>query len=162
MKRPRILIAGVGNVFRGDDGFGCVVIQRMVGRPGLERVVVRDFGTRGHDLAYALLDGYDAVILVDAVPRGSRPGTLYAIEPTLEDLSERDGRVETHGVDLPSVFRLVQTMGGVVPPLRLVGCEPANLGSDDEGALGLSEPVAAAIDRAVELVEAVVAELCRA
>jgi hydrogenase maturation protease len=160
--RPRLLIAGVGSVFRGDDGFGCEVTRRLIGRQSTGDIRVRDFGTRGHDLAYAVLDGYDAVILVDAIARGGLPGTLYVIEPTPEDFTNRETPVETHGVDLPSVFRLVRAMGGVVPPLRLVGCEPADLGPDHEGAFGLSEPVTAAIERAVELVEAVIAELCRA
>ena len=87
MTRPRILIAGVGNVFRGDDGFGGEVARRLIGRPLPESARIRDFGTRGHDLAYAILDGYDAVILVDAVHRGGPPGTLYLIEPTPETLT---------------------------------------------------------------------------
>lgn len=156
----RILVAGVGNLFRGDDGFGGEVARRLAGRGLPAGVRAFDFGTRGHDLAYALMDGYDAVILVDATRRGEPPGTLYTLEPTPDDFPA--GPVETHGVDLPNVFRLVTAMGGTLPPLRLVGCEPAELGPDDEGAFGLSEPVAAAVGRAVELVEAAVAELCRA
>jgi hydrogenase maturation protease len=156
----RILVAGVGNVFRGDDGFGSEVVRRLAGRVLPAGVRAFDFGTRGHDLAYALMDGYDAVILVDATRRGEPPGTLYALEPTPDDFPASP--VETHGVDLPAVFRLVTAMGGTLPPLRLVGCEPADLGPDDEGAFGLSEPVAAAVDGAVELVEAMIAELCRA
>jgi hydrogenase maturation protease len=156
----RILVAGVGNVFRGDDGFGGEVVRRVAGRVMPDGVRVVDFGTRGHDLAYALMDGYDAVILVDATRRRGLPGTLYTLEPTPDDFAA--GPVETHGVDLPAVFRLVAAMGGTLPLLRLVGCEPAELGPDDEGAFGLSEPVAAAVGRAVELVEATIAELCRA
>jgi len=156
----RILVAGVGNVFRGDDGFGPAVARRLSGRELPAGVRVFDFGTRGHDLAYAMLDGYDAVVLVDATRRGNSPGTLYTLEPTPDDLA--GGPVETHGVTLPAVFALVQVMGGTVPPLRLVGCEPAELGPDDEGAFGLSPPVAAAVDRAVGLVEETMAELCRA
>jgi hydrogenase maturation protease len=153
----RLLVAGVGNVFRGDDGFGGEVVRRMAGRVLPDGVRVIDFGTRGHDLAYALLGGYDAVVLVDATRRGSSPGTLYTLEPTPDDFA--DGPVETHGVDLPTVFRLVTAMGGTLPPLRLVGCEPADLGPDDDGVFGLSEPVAAAVDRAIELVGATIAEL---
>jgi hydrogenase maturation protease len=157
-----ILIAGIGNIFRGDDGFGSEVVNRLARKPLAEGVRLTDFGTRGHDLAYALLDGYDAVVLVDAIRRIGSPGTLHVIEPTAEEFTSRQTLVESHGVDLPAVFRLVDAMGGVVPPLRLVGCEPADLGSEDVGALGLSAPVAAAVDRAAELVEAVIAELCRA
>ena len=156
----RVLVAGVGNVFRGDDGFGPEVARRLAGRELPIGVRVADFGTRGHDLAYAVLDGYDAVVLVDATRRGGPPGTLYTLDPTPDDLAA--GPVETHGVDLPAVFGLVAAMGGTFPPLRLIGCEPAELGPDDEGAFGLSEPVAAAVDPAVELVEATIAELCRA
>lgn len=155
----RVLVAGVGNLFRGDDGFGPEVARRLAatGLPPGVRVV--DFGTRGHDLAYALLDGYDAVILVDATRRGGPPGTLYALEPAAADLAGPGG---THGVDLPGVFGLVRAMCGTLPPLRLVGCEPAELGPDDEGAFGLTPPVAAAVGRAVGLVEEIVADLCRA
>jgi hydrogenase maturation protease len=156
----RILVAGVGNLFRGDDGFGGEVVRQLAGRVLPPGVRVFDFGTRGHDLAYAMLDGYDAVVLVDATRRGGPPGTLYTLEPTPGDLA--GGPVETHGVDLPAVFGLVRAMGGTLPPLRLFGCEPAELGPDDEGAFGLSAPVAAAVDRSVELVEAIVAELGRA
>jgi hydrogenase maturation protease len=156
----RVLVAGVGNVFRGDDGFGSAVVRRLAGRALPAGVRVIDFGTRGHDLAYAVLDGYDAVILVDATRRGGPPGTLYTLEPSPDDFPA--GPVETHGVDLPAVFRLVRAMGGSLPPLRLVGCEPADLGPDDEGAFGLSRPVAAAVDHAVELVEATIADVCRA
>jgi hydrogenase maturation protease len=156
----RVLVAGVGNVFRGDDGFGSEVVRRLARRDLPAGVRVIDFGTRGHDLAYAVLDGYDAVILVDATRRDGLPGTLYVLEPTPDDFPA--GPVETHGVDLPAVFRLVRAMGGSLPALRLVGCEPADLGADDEGAFGLSRPVATAVDRAVELVEATVADVCRA
>jgi hydrogenase maturation protease len=156
----RILVAGVGNLFRGDDAFGGEVVRRMAGRPLPAGVRVADYATRGHDLAYALLDGYDAVVLVDATRRGGPPGILYTLEPTPDDLA--GGPVGTHGVDLPAVFGLVRAMGGTLPPLRLVACEPAELGPDDEGAFGLSAPVAAAVGRAVELVEAIVAELGRA
>jgi hydrogenase maturation protease len=122
---------------------------------------VVDFGTRGLDLAYALLDGYDVVIFVDATRRGGRPGTLYTLEPYPDDpggATASGQPIDTHGVDLPAVFRLVRVLGGRLPCLRLVGCEPATLGSDEEGAMGLSEPVLAAVDGAVGLVAALVAE----
>jgi hydrogenase maturation protease len=155
----RILIAGVGNLFRGDDGFGPDVARRLSRRPLPAGVRAVDFGTRGHDLAYAILDGYDAVVLVDATRRGGQPGTLYSLEPTAVNAA---GPAGTHGVDLLIVFGLVRAMGGTLPQLHLVGCEPAELGPDDEGAFGLSALVAAAADRAVDLVEELVADLCRA
>jgi hydrogenase maturation protease len=150
-------VAGIGNLFRGDDGFGPEVARRLAVQDLPAGVRVADFGTRGHDLAYAMLDRYDAVVLVDAARRGGPPGTLYTLEPTPADLAA--GPVETHGVDLPGVFALVRAMGGSLPLIRLVGCEPADVGPDDEGALGLSAPVAAVVDRAAELVRTVVAEL---
>jgi len=157
MTPPRILVAGVGNIFRGDDAFGVEVVRRLAGRAMPPGVSVIDFGIRGHDLAYAILDGYDGVILVDATHRGGPPGTLYALELTPDEL-EQPGSVGTHGVDLPSVFRLVLAMGGAFPRLTLVGCEPAELGSDDEGAMGLSELVQAVVELAVLLVEAMIAD----
>src|SRR3954462_334859 len=87
--RPRLLIAGVGNIFLGDDAFGVEVVQRLARRPLPEGIRVVDFGIRGLDLAYALLDGYEATILVDALPRGGPPGTLYVLEPELEASSSR-------------------------------------------------------------------------
>jgi hydrogenase maturation protease len=153
----RLLVAGVGSVFRGDDAFGVEVVRRLAGRPLPGGVRVADFGTRGHDLAYTILDGYDGVVLVDASARGGEPGTLYAFEPDPDGLDSADP-VGAHGIDLPGVFRLVRAMGGRLPRLYLVGCEPAELGTNEEGAVGLSPPVAAAVERAVGLVEAVIAE----
>jgi hydrogenase maturation protease len=154
----RVLVAGVGNVFRGDDAFGVEVVRRLAARPLPAGVRVADFGTRGHDLAYAILDGYDAVVLADAAARGGAPGTLYTLEPDA-NAPDAPGPAGTHGVDLPAVFGLVRAMGGTLPRLVLVGCEPADLGTDEDGAMGLSPAVAAAVDRAVGLVEAAVAEV---
>lgn len=161
MSALRILIAGVGNIFRGDDAFGVEVVRRLARREWPAGVRVFDFGTRGHDLAYAVLDGYDGVILVDATARDSPPGTLYAIEPAPNELA-KPALFGAHAVDLPGVFAMVRAMGGTLPPLYLVGCEPAELGPDDEGTMGLSEPVAVAIESAVALVEALVARLVAA
>ena len=155
---PRILVAGVGNIFRGDDAFGVEVVRRLLARPRPDGVRVADFGIRGHDLAYTILDGYDVVILVDATSRGGEPGTLYTLEldPERETAHATPGG---HSVDLPAAFRLVRELGGTFPRLCLVGCEPAELGSAEEGAMGLSEPVAAAVERTVALVEELVAEV---
>jgi hydrogenase maturation protease len=158
---PRILIAGIGNIFLGDDAFGVEVIQRMAGRRFPEGVQVSDFGIRGFDLAYALQDGYDAVILVDSYQHGNQPGSLCVIEPDLnqrEKAAELEMTLETHGMDPLRVFRWVQATGGRLPLLRLVGCEPALFGPE-EGQLGLSEPVQGAVDQAVKIIESLVADI---
>jgi hydrogenase maturation protease len=157
-----ILIACIGNIFRGDDAFGVEVARRLAGRALPERVRVMDFGIRGLDLAYELLDGaYAAIILVDAAPRGGTPGTLYAIQPNLGDESLDDRQsalVETHGMDPMKVLRLAKAMGGNLAPVLVVGCEPLALGPE-EGAMGLSAPVEAAVDEAVSLIESLVGKI---
>ncbi len=156
--RPRILIAGVGNIFLGDDAFGVEVAQRLLRRPLPEGVRVVDFGIRGLDLAYALLDPFEAVILVDALPRGGEPGTLYVLEPEPASPLEGDAPViETHNLDPARVLRLVAALGGRVRRLLVVGCEPTPLGEDVP--TELSEPVRAAVDEAVKLVESLAARL---
>jgi hydrogenase maturation protease len=158
MTRPRILVAGIGNIFLGDDAFGSEVARRLALRELPDEVRVVDFGIRGFDLAYALMDGYDVTIFVDATPRGEAPGTLYTIEPDLDELNEMDAEgmmVETHGMNPMKVLGMVKSMGGEFKRILLVGCEPAPLPSED-GHMGLSEPVEAAADEAVMLVEALV------
>jgi hydrogenase maturation protease len=158
MSGPRILIAGVGNIFLGDDAFGVEVARRLASRPLPEGVRVVDFGIRGFDLAFALMDAYDLAVLVDATPRGGPPGTLYVIEPEPEPPEAAEVMVETHGMNPVNVLRLVRSLGGNPPPMRVVGCEPATLGSDEEPALGLSAAVRPAVDEAVRLIEGLVAE----
>jgi len=157
---PRILIAGIGNIFLGDDGFGSEVARRLSGFP--DNVTVRDFGIRGYDLAYALLDGYDVAILIDAAPRGGAPGTLYVIEPEtaggLEDSAQ--SALDAHAMNPASVLRLTRSMGPISGRVLLVACEPASLGGE-EGEMGLSEVVSAAVDRAVPLIGKLVAEIIR-
>src|ERR1700683_3625288 len=158
---PRILVAGIGNIFLGDDAFGVEVARRLSTREWPRNVRVTDFGIRGYDLAYALLDGYDTTILIDACPRGQPAGTLYVIEPELRDLGsseERQSAVEAHGMNPLNVLRLASSMGGPLKRVLLVGCEPGTLGPE-EGQMGLSEPVEAVIDEAVKLVEALVAKI---
>ncbi len=160
MNQPRILVAGIGNIFLGDDAFGCEVVKRLSERPWPESVRVVDFGIRGFDLSYALMEDYDVTILVDATPRGETPGTLYTIEPELEqlgDLDAQDMMVETHGMNPMKVLSMVKAMGGQFRKLFLVGCEPATFGPE-EGQMGLSEPVEAAVDKAASMVEALVAK----
>jgi hydrogenase maturation protease len=162
MNSPRVLIAGIGNIFLGDDGFGSEVARRLAERQWPAGVRVVDFGIRGFDLAYALMDGCDAAILVDATPQGGLPGTLYVIDPDLSNVDHPDPHspaLETHGMQPLQVFRLVQKLGGQLPRLLIVGCEPADFGPPDEGRIGLSAPVAAAVDLAGQRIEALVHDL---
>ncbi len=162
MNQPRILIAGVGNIFLGDDAFGSEVARRLLQRQLPEEVRVVDFGIRGLDLTYALLDGYETVILVDATSRGGLPGTLYVIEPEKGDLEEScDPLLEMHSMDPVKVLRLAAAMGALVERLLLVGCEPARCEETEDMALGLSPPVQAAVDEAVPFIEALVARVLR-
>ena len=161
MDRPSILIAGVGNIFLGDDAFGVEVVQRLARRPLPEQVRVVDFGIRGLDLTYALLDGYDTVVLVDATPRGGPPGTLYVLEPDAGGPAG-DGTgplIEMHNLDPVKVLRLAETMGGRVGRLLVVGCEPKANSDFEEMQGGMSAPVRAAVDEAVRLIEALVAQV---
>ncbi len=161
MNIPRILVGGIGDIFLGDDAFGVEVVKRLVAKRHLPGVEVVDFGIKGLDLAYSLLDGYHAVILVDAVPRGQEPGTLYVIEPEAVDESPDDALddlVETHSLDPAKVLRLVRRMGGRVERLLLVGCEPAPLDADAM-CQGLSMAVAAAVGDAVKLVQELIEKI---
>ena len=155
--RRRILVAGVGNVFLGDDGFGVALAGRLAQRQLPDGVDVVDFGIRGMDLAYAMPD-YDAVVLLDASPRGGTPGTVYIIEPEVDDDAPA---IDGHGMDPVNVLALVKTLGGNPPRTLVVGCEPATIISADDPELvaDLSEPVRLALDGAVQLVESLVADL---
>ena len=164
----KILIAGIGNIFFGDDAFGVEVAKCLVKRtlPAEARVV--DFGIRGFDLAYSLLDGYDVTILIDAAPRGGPPGTLYTMEidagapGSLEDSRAHVAAgVATHGMNPMRVLELAQAMGGIATRILLVGCEPETLGSEEEGLMGLSEVVAAAVEPAADIVEALVGKILK-
>ncbi|HEY7314937.1 MAG TPA: hydrogenase maturation protease [Gemmataceae bacterium] len=157
MKRPRILVAGIGNIFLGDDAFGVEVVRRLARREQPEEVRVVDFGIRGLDLTYALLDGYEAVILVDAAPRGESPGTLYVLEPARGEAARVP--IEAHSMDPVKVLRLAEAMGGRVESLLLVGCEPTPIRDEEDMREGLSAPVEASVDEAVRLIESLVARL---
>ena len=155
----RILVAGIGNIFLGDDGFGVEVVRRLAGRELPEGVEVVDFGIRGLDLAYALQDDYELVVFVDATPRGQEPGTVYLIEPEIEE----DGGVslDTHGMDPVKVIKLSRALGAGPTRTLVVGCEPQVVvsGEDyDDMLMELSEPVRAAVGEAVRLVESLVEE----
>jgi hydrogenase maturation protease len=162
---PSVLIAGIGNIFLGDDAFGVEVAQRLASRKLPERVKVVDFGIRGFDLAYTLLDGFDVTILVDACPRGGAPGTLYVIEPDV-NVSAEDGAeagqatVDAHSMNPMNVIRMAKSMGGELKRILLVGCEPLTLGPE-EGAMGLSEPVASMVEEAANRIESLVETIQR-
>jgi len=153
-----ILIAGIGNIFLGDDAFGVHVAQRLLQRGVRDGVRVVDFGIRSVDLIYALLDGYDAVILVDATPRGGEPGTLYAIEPDLTKMGPDPVEMEAHSMNPVTVLRAAKAMGGELDNILLIGCEPETLGPE-EGLLGLSACVEAAVEQALLVVDSLVEEL---
>ncbi len=158
VEKPRVLVAGIGNIFMGDDAFGVEVARLLAVRGLPAEVRVVDFGIRGFDLAYALQDGYETTILVDAYPHGDEPGTLYVVEPDLASLAteQADGSdVDAHSMDPVKILRLAATMGAPLRRVLLVGCEPATLGPD-EGLMGLSEQVSAALTEATSLVESVV------
>ena len=157
----RILVAGIGNIFLGDDGFGVEVVRRLSARSWPAEVKVVDFGIRGLDLAYALQDGYETTILVDAYAHGQPPGTVSLIEPDSSALAEsNDAVVEPHGMNPMNVLRLAAAMNGSTGKLLLVGCEPLTFGPE-EGLLGLSKPVEAAVDEAVNMIASVVERMLR-
>jgi hydrogenase maturation protease len=162
---PRILIAGIGNIFLGDDAFGVEVVQRLMRLPWPENVQVNDFGIRGLDLCYALMHDHDAFILIDAVPRGGEPGALYTIEISLDDLGDnnpQDTSIDAHSLDPLRVLRTVRAMGAHPKRVLLLGCEPAALGEEEqfEGRMGLSPQVAAAVDEAVQMTVSLVDSIC--
>ena len=150
-----ILVAGIGNIFFGDDAFGVEVARRMALRSLPPDVRVVDFGIRGYDLAYALMDRPDLTLLVDAVPHGGTPGTLYTIEPDIDGDDLEPAAVEAHGLHPANVLRLVRAMGGDCGRVLVIGCEPGVVECD--GRIGLSAPVEAAVDEAVAMIESIVA-----
>jgi hydrogenase maturation protease len=156
---PQILIAGIGNVFCGDDGFGVAVAQQLSARELPAGVRVVDFGIRGIDLVHALQDDPDVAILIDALPGGEPPGTLTVLEPELA----ADGPVglEPHAMDPVSVLHTARRLGAAPGRTLIVGCEPQTrmTGEEPDVVMELSAPVAAAVEGAVALVESLLAEL---
>src|SRR5436305_12630004 len=149
--RPaRVLIACIGNIFLGDDGFGVEVAQRLMTRQYPESVQVVDFGIRGMDLAYAMLDDYNMLVLVDAIPRGGSPGTLYLIEPDLSGMTPEKGveagrvALDNLSMDPVKVFAYARTLGAKPMHTLLVGCEPSPMSDDyTDIQMGLSDAVKA-------------------
>lgn len=153
---PTILVAGIGNIFLGDDAFGVEVAASLAQRQLPADVRVKDFGIRGFDLAYELLGAWDTVILVDALPRGEASGTLYTIEPNLvglESLTSPAMAMDPHGMDPVRVLHLAASMGAIGARVLIVGCEPQDFGDELEGRMGLSLPVQAAVEEASNMVE---------
>jgi hydrogenase maturation protease len=157
----RVLVAGVGNIFLGDDGFGCEVARRLEGEPWPEGVDVADYGIRGVHLAYQLLEGYDTLILIDAARRGERPGTVFVLEPDFghpEELERTESgfMLDAHGMDPEMVLGILADLGGKVGRVVIVGCEP----EDVEERMGLSRAVAGAVEAATRAVRDLVSKEC--
>ncbi|MHB8671115.1 MAG: hydrogenase maturation protease [Acidimicrobiales bacterium] len=154
----RVLVAGIGNIFLSDDGFGVEVANRLAARALPDAVKVVDFGIRGVHLAYELLDGYHALVLIDAMPLNEPPGTLAVFEPE-PDQGPRDEAapvIEAHSMTPGVVLGMLESLGGQVSRTLVVGCQPASV---EEG-IGLSPAVEAAVDEAATVVEDLVRELC--
>jgi hydrogenase maturation protease len=155
----RILVAGIGNAWLGDDGFGGEVVKRLEARELPTGTAVLDFGTGGLDLAYEVMRGYDALLLVDVSRQGGEPGTLYVMEALEEEIEAgiEDGQIiNPHAMDPQTVLRFVKTLGGWPGKVMVVACEPAEV---EEMGIGLSPDVATAVDGAVELVVRTIGEL---
>jgi hydrogenase maturation protease len=153
----RVLVAGVGNLFLGDDGFGPEVVRRLAEQGTLPPAVrVVDYGIRGMHLAYDLLDAYDTLVLVDALPGRDAPGEVVVLEVGADDLGHGD--FDAHGMNPVAMLASLDRLGGTLPATFVVGCRVVEM---DE-AIGLSAPVAAAVPAAVAAVRALVARLCAA
>jgi hydrogenase maturation protease len=157
---PRMLVAGVGNIFLTDDGFGVEVAARMAGRPLPDGVELVDFGIRGVHLAYQLLDGYDVLVLVDAAPHGQAPGTVSLLEvdqaqvtTSASAVSEGESPlVDAHGLEPGAILSMLGSLGGQVSEVYVIACEPESV---DEG-IGLTAVVQAAVPQGIRLVDQVI------
>src|SRR5258706_11543998 len=153
-----VLVAGIGNIFLSDDGFGVEVVKHIdlttLPEEIRKDVTVSDFGIRGVHLAYELLDGYDALVLIDAMPLGEAPGTVAVFEPDVESIDPTSA--DAHSMSPAVVLGLLAGLGGHIPRVLVVGCQPQTV---EEG-LGLSEPVASALAPAAETVRSLVHQLC--
>jgi hydrogenase maturation protease len=165
MSLRRVLIACIGNIFLGDDAFGVEVAKPLSQIAWPEGVEMKDFGIRGVDLAYSLLDSYDVTIFVDAAPRGESPGTLFIIEPDLaailSDESAMQPGIDAHSMDPVKVLRSAVAMGAKIGRVLVVGCEPTPLppGQEMDMQMEMSPPVAAAVPRAVPMIRDLVEKL---
>jgi hydrogenase maturation protease len=170
MSRPRkILVAGIGNIFLGDDAFGSEVARRLMDEKLPPEVRVIDFGIRTYDMAYAIMDGYDVTILIDITAQGQAPGTVYLIEPDLNEAGSPDSGgaspypadanlADAHSMDTARVLQMLHRFGSSPGKLYLIGCEPAILeGEDDQ--IGMSEPVEKSVPHAIEWIKTLVNDL---
>ncbi|MEO6577610.1 MAG: hydrogenase maturation protease [Candidatus Limnocylindria bacterium] len=152
----RVLVAGIGNIFLGDDGFGVAVAQRLAREELPDHVKVMDIGIRGVHLAYELLEDYEVAIFVDAMPLDADPGTVKLVEPEPEPPNP-DVPPDAHRMDPQAVFDYLSTLGGTSARVLLVGCQPSTI---SEG-IGLSPQVEAAIEESVALIKELVADPAR-
>jgi hydrogenase maturation protease len=158
-RERRILVAGVGNAWLRDDGFGGEVARRLEGMELPAGVAVMDAGTGGLDLAYEVMRGYDGLVLVDVSRQGGEPGTLYVMEPdeaSIEAGIEDGDTINPHAMDPQTMLRFVKSVGAWPGRVVVIACEPAEVG---ELGFGLSEQVQAAVERALDLVAETVGEL---
>jgi hydrogenase maturation protease len=158
--KGKVLVAGIGNIFLGDDAFGVEVVQRLQQRTLPENVQVKDFGIRSYDLAYSLMLDWDLVILVDALPRGGKPGTIYTMEPELP-AGDTAANIDAHTMNPVAALQLVSALGGKVGRLLVVGCEPGRLEPSPDGTFALTVPVSHAVAGAIEIIENLVARVPR-
>lgn len=150
---PRVLVAGIGNIFLGDDAFGCEVARALSQMEIPAAAAVVDFGIRGFDLAYALLEPYETIILIDAIAHGLRPGTVSILQPTDNDAPPSVSDIfDPHTMNPARLLYLARTLGEITAEIYIVGCEPSDFGDELEGRMELSPPVQSAIPEAVNTV----------
>lgn len=149
--RTRTLVAGIGNIFLGDDGFGCAVIRALAQYEFPAEVRIVDYGIRGLDLAYALLEPFGTVILVDAIVRGGVPGTIYLLQPA-DTASHSAASFDPHSMDPAHLMAMARSQGEITAQVFIVGCEPLDFGDEFEGRMALSIPVERAVPEAVQAV----------
>jgi hydrogenase maturation protease len=150
-RSPRILVACIGNIFLGDDGFGCEVARSLAGKKLPFDVQLIDYGIRGLDLAFALVEPYSVVILVDAIARGGTPGAVYVLQPVI-DPSPPSVTPNAHSMEPQHLLAMARSVGDIRSEIYIVGCEPLDFGDELEGRMGLSSPVASAVPAAVEII----------
>jgi hydrogenase maturation protease len=153
----KILVAGIGNIFMGDDAFGVEVVRRLSSEPVPQGVRIEDFGIRSYDLAFAIMDGYDVTVLVDAAPRGEEAGTVSLIEVDPGRIESAEGPIlDPHAMNPVVTLQMVKSLGGVPGRLYVVACEPSVIEAED---IALSEPVRAAVPEAVAMVQRLIRDV---
>lgn len=150
--RPHTLVAGIGNIFMGDDGFGCEVVRRLERSDLPEGVRVVDYGIRGMHLAYDLLDGWDQLILVDALPDRGAPGRVEVMEVRPEHLGVAE--LDAHAMAPVAVLASLGSLGGRLPPTVLVGAQVKDLNDRIGLSPGMEGAVSAAVDAIQNLLHA--------